>query len=41
MTSASWYLDALNLTNEAYADITGFPIPGRSFMIGVRTPFGG
>jgi iron complex outermembrane receptor protein len=38
---ARWYVDALNVTDEAYPDITGLPIPGRAFIVGVRAPFGG
>lgn len=38
---ARGYVDVLNVTDEAYPDVTGFPIPGRAFIAGVRTPFGG
>ena len=36
-----WYLDALNVTEADFPDITGLPIAGRRFMVGVRTPLGG
>ncbi|UCC25512.1 MAG: TonB-dependent receptor [Gemmatimonadales bacterium] len=38
---ARGYLDVLNLTDAGYPDVTGLPVPGRSFVAGVRTPFGG
>jgi iron complex outermembrane receptor protein len=36
---AELYLDALNLTEADYADVTGLPIPGRRFLVGIRTAF--
>ena len=38
---ARLYLDATNLTDQAYADVTGARAPGRAFFLGVKTAWGG
>jgi iron complex outermembrane receptor protein len=35
------YFDARNVTEADFADVTGFPIAGRAFNVGIRSPFGG
>ena len=41
MGNGTIYVDGRNLTGADYADLTGFPIAGRSFAVGIRSPFGG
>lgn len=36
---AQFFVDVLNVTEADYADVTGLPIPGRRFLVGVRGTF--
>jgi iron complex outermembrane receptor protein len=38
---ARGFLDVRNATDESFPDVTGFSIPGRAFVAGIRTTFGG
>ncbi|HSM03624.1 MAG TPA: TonB-dependent receptor [Longimicrobiales bacterium] len=38
--SGTLYIDARNLTDADDLDLTGNPVAGRSFSVGVRSPFG-
>jgi len=35
------YLDVRNITGADFADVTGLPIAGRAYSVGIRSPFGG
>lgn len=41
MGNGTLYLDARNMTEADFPDVTGLPIAGRSFAVGIRSPFGG
>ncbi|MEJ2538738.1 MAG: TonB-dependent receptor [Gemmatimonadota bacterium] len=41
MGNGTLYLDGRNLTDADFADVTGLPVAGRSFAVGIRSPFGG
>ncbi len=38
--SGTLYVDARNITDDDALDLTGNPVAGRSFSVGVRNPFG-
>ena len=35
------YFDVRNITEADFADVTGLPIAGRGYSVGIRSPFGG